>query len=116
MSLTNNCPDCGSLLGKDAYKCRCGWKSSASRESRREIIPCAYTDCVTPALARVHTKTGWANVCERHYSMTNFTRPVANSPVVTEVLKAYRASKHYRDRHPSAEVEREPGADDEVVV
>lgn len=92
------------------------------QEKPREIVPCAYSDCSTPALARVHTRTGWANVCEYHYSVTNFTRPVANSPVVAEVLKAYRASQAYAQKHGpvervvEGEVVREPGVDDEVTA
>jgi hypothetical protein len=28
---------------------------------------CAHQECVIPALCRVKTETGWADVCMRHY-------------------------------------------------
>lgn len=112
MSKGNECPSCGAPLGRNAIRCRCGWQAAAGVAAQRETIPCAYSDCSTPALARVHTKTGWANVCERHYALTNFTRPIANSPVVREVLDAYAKAKAKKETVVEGEVLREPGQDE----
>lgn len=109
-----NCGDCGSVLGKDAIKCRCGWKVGKAVFAAA-VIPCAYSDCSTPALARIHQKTGWASVCPYHYGVTNFTRPIANSPVVREVLEAYGKSKAYAEKH-NLPHESEPGADEEELA
>jgi len=108
--MTKNCPECGAPIGKGAYKCRCGWKGSAS-PSFVSAIACAYLPCEKPALCRVFTKTGWANVCTDHYGTAQFTRPVANSPVVEEVLKAYHKSKAYAQK-----MGRDPGEDDEELA
>ena len=61
------CPDCGSSLGKGAYKCRCGWKAAEGAYNPTTRIDCAFDSCMTPALVRVQTRTGWANLCTRHY-------------------------------------------------
>lgn len=61
------CPDCGSSLGKGAYKCRCGWKTSEGSYSTAVRVDCAFDACMTPALVRVRTRTGWANLCVKHY-------------------------------------------------
>jgi len=60
-----NCPDCGSDLGRNATKCRCGWKTSV--ELPRLTQPCAHEGCKTPAILREQIPTGWANFCEYHY-------------------------------------------------
>jgi len=63
-----NCPDCGSSIGAGAYKCRCGWKASASESSQPMMrIECAYSSCLQGAIAKVKTNTGWANLCIGHY-------------------------------------------------
>lgn len=59
MSLTNNCPDCGSLIGKSAYKCRCGWKKADV--SVPAIRPnCAVFDCKQVAMSGLDR-------CQWHY-------------------------------------------------
>lgn len=69
-----NCPDCGSSLGKGAYKCRCGWKATEQGPALQHIA-CCYADCGISALVRVRTSTGWANVCLEHYPRIDIAPP-----------------------------------------
>lgn len=84
----------------------------------RPVIPCCFDECLRPALCRVHTATGWANVCEYHYPQIERVPAVANSPVIDEVLKAWRASKAFKARSEGriGEFMREPGQDVEEVA
>lgn len=60
MSSTNNCPDCGSALGKSAYKCRCGWKK-AEHFALPAIQPnCAEFQCQQAAMVG-------SNRCKWHF-------------------------------------------------
>lgn len=31
------------------------------------VLPCSHQDCRIPAMCRIKTKTGWANMCNKHY-------------------------------------------------
>ena len=88
-----NCPDCGAVLGKGAYKCRCGWKS-ASQEPPARRIDCCYIGCIEPALVRVPTATGWGNVCLIHYPLIEIKRKRSESLTVREIREAYLKSRH----------------------
>lgn len=68
------CPDCGANLGRDAKKCRCGWK--AAIELPRLSVQCAYEGCKTPAICREKLETGWANLCEAHMLKEHTKRAV----------------------------------------
>lgn len=114
-----NCPDCGSSLGKSAYKCRCGWKGATAAEPQR-LIECAHFGCPNPAIVRVVR----AGVCRKHYD-AHWT-PIdidadyqvkPSTPHMEEVRAAYLKSHAYRHRDDYAIVPkrpvREPGQDDE---
>jgi hypothetical protein len=110
------CPECGGDLGRQAIKCRCGWK--ASSELPKLTVPCAYSTCPSRAILRERVKTGWANLCERHW--------------VEEAMKKAEERNNARGLHtkqqrmdscrkllgvlriPVERAEREPGQDDEV--
>ena len=59
------CPDCGGNLGRNAEKCRCGWKRASVLPKLR--VDCAHEGCTVGALIREQTPTGWANFCEYHW-------------------------------------------------
>lgn len=59
------CPDCSKVLADDALSCRCGW--SKGGEAGRPFVDCAHANCSLRAIAKIKTKTGWANLCEPHY-------------------------------------------------
>ena len=114
------CPDCGSNLGKSAYKCRCGWKAAPALGAV-EHIDCAIEGCPLGARCRVFTKTGWANVCRQHYPTIERIPYIQRSPVVDEIRKAFENSR-YMQRKLEAGVDaaraetgfaaiREPGQD-----
>ena len=111
------CSKCQRRLRPDAVACLCGW-TAAGESARSERPPCCFAGCGVPALARVFTDTGWANVCVEHYPQIKTKPYIQRSPVVEEVLAAYRKSKAYRDKNPfiDGEVVREPGVDDEALA
>ena len=120
------CAKCKRRLKADAVACLCGW--TAAHESMAQHIDCCFAGCGVPALARVFTDTGWANVCVDHYPQIKAKPYIQPSPVVDEVLKAYRASQAYRNKNslgaigdlmPDRQADaalREPGMDDEVTA
>jgi hypothetical protein len=61
---------------------------------------CCFEGCSTPALCRVPTISGWANVCEYHYPKVDKHVRIGNSPLVDEVLKAYKNSQAWKEKHP----------------
>lgn len=107
------CPDCGGNLGRDAEKCRCGWKRGSV--APRLLAECAYQGCVTSAVIREQTPTGWANLCEFHWLQAHTRRAEENCRAkglfTTEQKKAYCRKMLGRLITPA--VEREPGQDDE---
>ncbi len=72
MSERKNCLDCGSPLGRGAYKCRCGW-SVAPPETYRRGPDCAYAGCAGRTMVSLRTKTGVAYLCHEHY-IANHTK------------------------------------------
>ena len=70
-----NCPRCDAELGDTATACRCGWKEH--KKNAADSIAragCAHFDCQHPAICRMKTASGWANLCNRHYEMLIQTR------------------------------------------
>jgi hypothetical protein len=59
------CQKCKRRLKADATSCLCGWNSA--QVSQQTTAYCAHQDCVIPALVRVKTETGFANLCMKHY-------------------------------------------------
>lgn len=95
-----NCPDCGSSLGKTAFKCRCGWKSQASAEPVRRI-ECAHMGCPNGAIVRIAR----ANLCRAHYDAHWTPENIKahyvvkpSNPHAEEVRAAYLKSYAYRHR------------------
>lgn len=101
--MNQNCPDCGSLLGKGAYKCRCGWKGAGVSETV-PTQPCAHLGCANAAIACVKTPTGRANLCKPHY-LTHWTVDVLkalptgkpSTLYMEQVRAAYLRSQAYRE-------------------
>ena len=65
------CPKCGTYNAPAAKDCKdCG---TVFAELRKELddnarfCQCSHTDCTTPAICRIKTPTGWANMCQQHY-------------------------------------------------
>lgn len=109
-----NCPDCGSSLGKTAFKCRCGWKGTAYAEPVR-LISCAHDGCNSGAICSVRTNTGRANLCKAHYSahwsVDTLRSMVLGKPStqhMEEVRRAYLKSYAYRHRDDYAIVPQAP--------
>lgn len=67
-----DCPKCKSEIGNSTY-CGCGWRGRKQvAESSDELhanafVDCAHMDCRLPAMCKIQTKTGWANLCTKHY-------------------------------------------------
>lgn len=123
-SAKKNCPDCGHALGATAYKCRCGWKSDGATETAA-AIPCVFTGCPEPALARVKTPTGMANACRKCYGrlwtpalITEVYQVKPSSPETKDIRMGYLGSYAYRNGNPGAigGAIRVPGQDDEERV
>ena len=113
------CPDCGSALGRGATKCRCGWKTSAVSEHRK-ITACAYENCVTPAIVREKTGTGWATFCEYHMLKEHTKRAekwCSDHGLFTREQKIAYCREMFKRTFPGAKFPepREPGCDDEPV-
>ena len=54
-------------------------------------VPCAHEGCNVPALCRVWTPTGWANLCVPHYAEEPVhKRPMKSNPVCNEIREAYQ--------------------------
>lgn len=60
----NVCGDCDRPLPQSAKACKCGWKLPNAGPLH---CPCAHETCPTPAIVKLKTTTGWANLCEPHY-------------------------------------------------
>ena len=122
--MTNNCPDCGAKLGKDAYKCRCGWRMDALQSIKHH--DCAHAPhCTRNATIRELTPTGWAAFCEEHYVAYCHARSakrVREEPKLetVEEMKAYCRAKvgsiFKSVRSGDAVQSREPGQDDEELA
>lgn len=67
----SRCPDCGSTLGKDAIKCRCGWKTlqTVLQESNGpRFTPCAGDPgCRFPGRMFVTGLDPRERLCVNHY-------------------------------------------------
>jgi hypothetical protein len=65
------CPECGSTLGAKARYCGCGWgrkKKNEEPPDPRRIV-CCHESCGRDSVVKIHTRTGWANVCKEHYDL-----------------------------------------------
>lgn len=67
------CPNCQGTLADSASYCGCGWRKNGDKKAKKDwdalpFIQCAHMACYDAAKVRIKTKTGWANMCNRHYS------------------------------------------------
>ena len=70
------------------------------------FIQCCFQNCTERATIRMHTKTGWANVCRTHYPHLERAPVIARNPTVDAIREKYRRSFAFNKT-------REPGSDDE---
>lgn len=85
-----------------------------------ETKPCGYEPCRLSSKIKIKTKTGWLNVCEKHYHEYHLARARETCEAMgldtvekqrAYVLKNVRAlAKRYTQNIPAT---REPGQDDE---
>lgn len=63
------CPQCATTLHRSATFCGCGWqkKTQPLPSEREKHVNCAHDGCFLSAKVKIQTKTGWANLCMRHY-------------------------------------------------
>lgn len=106
------CPDCGANVGKGASKCRCGWQAVGQAAAARPVTMCA---CGERATIRIGDKDS----CAKCYERTPIERTKIFSPLVEEVLTAFKSSRYAKRVREvgvdvaKAEAMREPGSDDE---
>lgn len=65
----SECPSCRIEIGSSSY-CGCGWKRKAmvsADKPQEQTVKCCYDVCFLGAKVKIKTKTGWANMCLRHY-------------------------------------------------
>ena len=65
-----DCPRCKTSIPDTARNCSCGWRKRGNVTDAYEtspVVDCAHANCSAPAICRIKTKTGWANVCKNHY-------------------------------------------------
>lgn len=123
------CPDCGSSLGKTAYKCRCGWKGAKTTEAFLHI-QCAFVGCGNSAMVRVKDGNATVNLCVSCYPRWwtperikghNINRGEHDNHTMAEIRKAFMSSR-YMENVRSGGVDaakallREPGEDDEALA
>ncbi len=63
------CPRCDLEIGLST-SCSCGWRSRARSpfaQPKEPTVDCAHQGCNAPAMCKVKTATGWANLCTQHY-------------------------------------------------
>lgn len=119
------CPDCGSTLGKNAHKCRCGWQSAASSAPR---VDCFFAPtCVHPALIstdRYQRKGQFQNLCVACDMRLHHEKAekwcMEKGLVTTDQKIAFcreAAKKMFRGvRFDPMRKDRVPGEDDEVLA
>ena len=75
-----DCPKCHVSLADSATYCGCGWKKLAPKWQSKtdEPVPCAHEACNISAMSRIMTKTGWANLCWRHYDEHFYNQAIDN--------------------------------------
>jgi len=61
------CPECHTQLHHTARYCGCGWKRDNPFNAPTPIVDCSHMGCRSPAMCKIKTKTGWANLCHTHY-------------------------------------------------
>jgi hypothetical protein len=113
------CPKCHSEIGR-AKQCGCGWRKEARLFSQEDTKPCGFEPCPISSKMKIKTKTGWLNVCERHYHEYHRRQAVAYCEAMgldtvekqREWVKknARGLMKRYTQNIPAT---REPGQDDE---
>ena len=108
---TKLCDRCKRRIKAEALTCVCGWSAAAGISGRRQA-ECCIALCDAPALCRVWTTTGWANVCPGCYPKIERAPRRSESLTVQESREAYTRRRELLEqiRQPS----REPGSDDEA--
>jgi len=70
-TIERNCPECQSTLAANATYCGCGWgrgkKGNARYEAPELLTECAHETCQHRAKVKIHTSTGYVNLCIFHY-------------------------------------------------
>lgn len=62
------CPECKQEIHNAPY-CGCGWKrKTAENQPEATHIQCAHDGCRYNSRVRIRTETGWATLCDAHYS------------------------------------------------
>ena len=115
------CPECNSTIGANATYCGCGWgrkKKFDHGVPDEPRAPCAHESCGRLSTVKIHTPTGWANLCLPHYQdhfLIAGTRKCVQLGLNTVAEKRKWVLDHmpdFRIRRP----EREPGEDREELV
>lgn len=78
------CPDCGGNLGRDAQKCRCGWKSGAAQSESNGGTPCA-ADPACRYFGRLWNRNllPHQRICvDHHYIAINQDTTLAHCPTI----------------------------------
>jgi hypothetical protein len=65
------CPKCSNEIGAAPY-CGCGWTRKVigkdkEKEADEPRVKCAHDSCFMSSTVKIQTRTGWANLCGRHY-------------------------------------------------
>ncbi len=113
MNLGNSCPDCGTALGKSAYKCRCGWRMD---KPQAKSVDCFYAPrCTRPAILREVEDGVAKNLCYE-CSLNQQTKRAEDfcneNGFITRVQKMNRC-RELAGMAGLPFVERVPGEDDE---
>lgn len=122
------CPDCGSSLGKNAHKCRCGWTSSASQVGPHvDCFNAPY--CTRPAQIktdRYQAKGRFQNfcfVCEQKAHDEKAEKWCRESGLISTQQRIEFCRKMAKKWYPGLPaswgqrvVERVPGEDDELAA
>lgn len=115
------CPECKTEIGRAAY-CGCGWKRHAKAKApiQGPRADCGYEGCGREAMCKIHTKTGWLNVCEDHYRIYHHAKAEEYCKNLgLDTIAKKRA--HFREQIKQLtsrirpQYMREPGQDDEEV-
>lgn len=111
------CPRCQNPIPDNSESCRCGWKERIQRQVTTAYdqprTDCGYDGCNTEAFCKVKAKTGWLNVCDRHYRQYHHDKAEAHCANLGLDTQAQRR-QWLQDHWPAMrayETPREPGED-----
>ena len=106
------CPDCDKELGFRSV-CGCGWKKPTTPQMAYEKprAKCCHDLCISNAICKIKTVTGWANVCERHY-LSHFQKQADDYCAEHGIVTLAQKRKFVRDKAKGVYRMRQPGEDD----